>query len=157
MPIAVYAGSFDPVTLGHIDIVRRAAMLFDEVVVGVGIHPSKRYWFDAPKRVSLFEQALHDVSNARVASFEGLLVDFCESQRSAVIVRGIRGSQDADYELRYAMANRDLRGIDTVMLAASPEHAFVSSSIVKEIAGNGGDVTAYVPSGVLSALSEKLA
>ena len=157
MTRVLYPGSFDPVHNGHVEMVETASGLFDEVVVAVGIHPSKRYWFDADTRVSLIERSLATQSSVRVQSFEGLLVDLCDSVGAGVIVRGVRNAQDADYEMRYAMANRDLRGIETVMLTTSPEHAFVSSSIVKEIAGNGGDVSRYVPAAVVSALAERSA
>ena len=157
MPIAVFAGSFDPVTLGHVDIVRRAAALFEHVIVAVGHHPSKRYWFDTARRVQLFEEALSGLANTRVRSFQGLLVDVCKQEGAAVIVRGVRSMTDADYEMRYALANRDLSGVETVFLTADPRFSFVASSIVKEIAGNGGDVSRYVPACVLQALTERAA
>lgn len=157
MPIAVYAGSFDPITLGHIDIVRRGCALFDQVIVAAGHHPRKRYWFDAAKRQALCSEAVQGLSNCTVMTFEGLLVDFCASQNASVIVRGVRSITDADYEMTYATANRDLTGVETVFLTADPKLSFLSSSIVKEISGNGGDVSRYVPAGVLAALSERTA
>lgn len=155
MPTAVYAGSFDPVTNGHVDIVRRAASLFGAVVVAVGRNPGKRYWFDAEQRVSLFEEALADVPGVTVIAFDGLLVDLCQHHAPSVIVRGVRSTSDVDLELRYAMANRDLSGVDSVFLAADPQHVFLSSSIVKEIHGSGGDASKYVPSGVAAALKAR--
>ncbi len=157
MTTAVYAGSFDPVTLGHIDIVRRGCALFEQVIVAVGYHPKKRYWFDVAKRQQLFLDATQDLPNCSVMTFEGLLVHFCEQQEASVILRGVRSVTDADYEMTYATANRDLTGVETVFLTADPKLSFLSSSIVKEISGNGGDVSRYVPAGVLTALSERTA
>jgi pantetheine-phosphate adenylyltransferase len=157
MTTAVYAGSFDPVTLGHIDIVRRGCALFEQVIVAVGHHPKKRYWFDAAKRQQLFMDAIADLPNCTVMTFEGLLVDFCARQTAPVILRGVRSTTDADYEMTYATANRDLAGVETVFLTADPKLSFLSSSLVKEISGNGGDVSRYVPAGVLTALSERSA
>lgn len=157
MPTAVYSGSFDPVTLGHIDIVRRSCALFEQVIVAVGHHPKKQYWFDTATRQKLFADAIEDLPNCKVMTFEGLLVDFCTRHGASVILRGVRSTTDADYEMTYATANRDLTGVETAFLTADPALSFLSSSIVKEISGNGGDVSRYVPPGVLAALEERSA
>lgn len=158
---ALYAGSFDPVTIGHVDLVLRALPLFDAVVVAVGHHPAKRYWFDSEARAELFRQAVAgagaargiDVSNVRVVTFQGLTVHAAAHHDATVLLRGLRGAGDMDLELRNAAGNRDLSGIETVWLPSAPELSFVSSSLVREIAGHGGDVSRYVPEVVQEALA----
>ena len=149
---AIYAGSFDPPTIGHIDVIRRGAALFDELVVAVGNNPAKRYWFDLDQRESLLRESLGQVANVRVIRFSGLLVHAAEEQGAQVILRGLRALSDFDLEFRNGLANRDLTGIETMFLLTEPANIFVSSSLVKEIAGNGGDVSRYVPGPVLDAL-----
>ncbi len=157
---ALYAGSFDPVTVGHVDLVLRALPLFDAVVVAVGHHPAKRYWFDTDARAELFRQAVAregaargiDVSKVSVVAFEGLTVHAAALHDATVLLRGLRGAGDMDLELRNAAGNRDLSGIETVWLPSDPSLSFVSSSLVREIAEHGGDVSRYVPPVVLEAL-----
>ncbi len=151
--VAVYAGSFDPVTLGHLDIVRRGAQIFDHVVVGVGDNPAKRYLLDKDQRVSLMEQVTADFGNVRVECFDGLLVNFCHRIRASVIIRGLRAVQDFEFEFQVGLANRDMApDIETVFLLPAPRNIFISSSLVKEIFVNGGDVTPYVPAATIDAL-----
>jgi len=152
-PTAVYAGSFDPVTLGHLDIVRRGAAIFEQVVVGVGDNPAKRYLLDKDQRVGLLREVVADLPNVRVGCFGGLLVDFCRSIDARVIIRGLRAVADFEFEFQVGLANRDMApGIETVFLLPAPRNIFISSSLVKEIFVNGGDVTPYVPAATLQAL-----
>lgn len=154
---AFYAGSFDPVTVGHIDIVRRAASLFDVVVVGVGVNPSKRGWFSPEQRVELFQSALHDAGlHAKFVVFSGLAVTAAADAGATVLLRGLRGPGDIDMELRNAAGNRDLAEFETLWLAADPRWSFVSSSLVKEIASCSGDVSRYVPAAALRAIEAHL-
>ena len=152
MPRAVCPGSFDPVTNGHLDIIGRAASLFDEVVVGVLVNESKQSLFGVDERVAMITEALGDLDNVQVTSFGGLLVDFCTANDVRAIVKGLRRAGDFDYELQMAQMNHRLADVDTVFLAASPERAFVASSLVKEVARHGGDVSGLVPPHVLDAL-----
>lgn len=149
MKRALYAGSFDPITRGHLDIVERAGTLFD-VVVAVGHNPAKRYWFDLERRIELIHASCS--KPVTVVPLEGLLVDTAARHDAQVIVRGIRSAADFDLESRYGLANRDLAGIETLFLLAAPETQFISSSLVKEIFVNGGDVSRYVSAPVLEAL-----
>jgi pantetheine-phosphate adenylyltransferase len=154
---AVCPGSFDPVTLGHIDVIERAATLFDEVVVAVGTNPSKRRLFSAEERLEMLERACADISGVRVASFSGLLTDFCTANHVQAIVKGLRAGTDFDYELPMAHMNASLApGVETVYLPTSAGWSFVSSSLVKEVAGFGGDVSRFVPDFVNEALLRRL-
>lgn len=153
---ALYAGSFDPVTNGHLDIVRRGAALFDELVVAVGNNPAKRYLFALAERVALVERAVGDLPNVVVRPFEGLLVAAAAEHDARVLLRGLRGGADFDVEMTYALANRDLTGVETMFLVADPANVFVSSSIVKEIAKGGGDVARYVPEGLAPLIADRI-
>ncbi|MGH1562524.1 pantetheine-phosphate adenylyltransferase [Mumia sp. DW29H23] len=157
MSRAVCPGSFDPVTLGHVDIVSRTSRLFDEVVVAVGINDSKRVMFNTAERVALLEEVLGDLPNVRVMTFSGLLVDFCTAHGISAIVKGLRAVSDFDYELQMAQMNSTLAHVDTLFMPTSPEYAFLASSLVKEVARHGGDVSPHVPPVVLEALQAKLA
>jgi pantetheine-phosphate adenylyltransferase len=154
---AVCPGSFDPVTNGHLDILRRAARLFDEVVVAVGVNVSKSRLFSAEERLDLLRRATVDMPNVRVAGFTGLIVDFCQEVDAVAIVKGLRGATDYEYELPMAQMNVHLTGIETVFLPGATGNVFVSSSLVKEVAAFGGDIAAFVPPYVLDALERKLA
>jgi pantetheine-phosphate adenylyltransferase len=155
---AVCPGSFDPVTNGHLDIVRRAASLFDEVIVAVLVNPAKHGMFPVDERLEMLREALTDagVSNVKVDSFEGLLVDFCVANDVDVIVKGIRAVGDVDNELQMAQMNRSLSGVETVFVPTSPQWSFVASSLVKEVARLGGDVSSHVPPSVLGRLMRRL-
>ena len=151
--VAVYAGSFDPITLGHVDIVRRGATLFEEVIVAVGQNPSKRYTFDLAERVRIIKDALQDVPNVRVDVFDGLLVDYCKEVGASVILRGLRAVTDFEFEFKIGLANMDMAPtIQTVFLLTEPSMLFVSSSLVREIASHKGDVSKYVPEAAADAL-----
>lgn len=153
---ALYAGSFDPITCGHLDVIRRASALFGRVVVAIGHNPAKRYFFEMAERQRLVESACESLPNVDVAPFEGLLVDACATHGASVILRGLRSGADFDAEFRYGLANRRLSGIETLFLCSDPEHIFVSSSIVKEIATHGGDVSSMVPPVVLEAIRARI-
>ncbi|MEM7675521.1 MAG: pantetheine-phosphate adenylyltransferase [Myxococcota bacterium] len=157
---AVYAGSFDPVTLGHTSIIERAAKLFDTVTVAIGHNPAKKRssLFSVDERKSLLERSLEGADHVTVRPFQGLLIDFCRQMNAGVIVRGLRVLTDFEYELQLGMANRDLAPeIETVFLFTRAEHVYVSSSLVKEIAMNGGDTSLYVSKHVREAMADKFA
>ena len=152
MTRVVCPGSFDPVTNGHLDIVRRASRLFDEVVVAVLVNESKKSLFSLEERIELLGLATADLPNVTVASFRGLLVDFCTEHDVAAIVKGLRAVSDFDYELQMAQMNGSLTDVDTVFIPTSPEYSFLASSLVKEVAKGGGDVSGLVPDFVLERL-----
>lgn len=149
---AIYAGSFDPVTHGHLDIIRRGAVLFDRLVVAVGNNPAKRYLLDLEQRVALVREACPDLANVEIVPFRGLLVDVAAQHRADVVLRGLRALSDFDLEFRNGLANRALSGIETFFLLADPAMIYISSSIVREIASHGGDVSGFVPPSVAAAL-----
>ena len=153
---AVCPGSFDPVTNGHIDIISRASTLFDEVVVAVGVNKSKRRLFTADERIEMLTEAVSGWDNVVVDGFEGLLTDFCSRRGVVAIVKGLRAVSDFDYELQMAQMNAHLTGVETLFMPAKPLYGFVSSSLVKEVAGFGGDVSPFVPAFVLDALRDRL-
>jgi pantetheine-phosphate adenylyltransferase len=154
MAIAVYPGSFDPITFGHIDIATRAAKLFETVHVLVVHNPGKNPKLSLDKRVELVKAVLaNKPGNFVVSSLaSGLLVDYCKEVKAEALVKGIRTNVDIDYELPMAQVNRDLSGIETVFLPADPAHGFISSSLVKQVASLGGDISKYVPAEVVEAL-----
>jgi pantetheine-phosphate adenylyltransferase len=156
MTIAVCPGSFDPVTLGHVDVVTRAAALFDEVVVAVAINPAKQGLFTVDERRALLDEAFDGLDNVRVDAFEGLIVDYCRSQGAATMVKGLRSATDFAFEEPMAQMNRHLTGVDSVFLITDPAHSFVSSSLVKEVARGGGDVAAFLSPEVHRRLLERL-
>lgn len=153
MPRCVCPGSFDPVTAGHLDVVTRARGLFDEVVVVVLDNPAKAGTFTLAERLEMLEQVTTHLDGVRVEAFPGgLLVDYCRSVGAAAVVKGLRGGTDFAYELPMALMNRHLSGLETVFLAGSPRFEHVSSSLVKEVAASGGDVSGLVPDAVLPRL-----
>lgn len=152
---ALYAGSFDPPTRGHIDLIVRAAKLFTHVSVAVGHNPAKRYLFTREERRALLEAELVGQGNIDVIDFDGLLVDTARAIDANVLLRGLRAPSDFDLEFRNGLANRDLTGIETFFLLSDPALVFVSSSLVKEIWNNGGDVSRYVTPGVMHALEQR--
>jgi pantetheine-phosphate adenylyltransferase len=153
---AVCPGSFDPVTHGHLDIIGRAAGLFDEVVVATGTNVSKSRMFDPQERLAMLEEAVRPWSNVRVAGFSGLIVDFCREIDAVAIVKGLRGATDYEYELPMAHMNVQLTGIETVFLPGAAGNSYVSSSLIKEVAGFGGDISPFVPAFVAEAIAERL-
>jgi len=154
--LAVYAGSFDPVTYGHIDLIERAARLFQRVTVAVGVHPTRSAVFTVEERLALLREVSNPFANVSVCSFEGLVIDYCKSVGARVIVRGLRAATDFEYELQTAHANADLNPeIDTIFLPTRTNYGFLSASLVREIALHGGDVSRYAPKVVVEALRAK--
>jgi pantetheine-phosphate adenylyltransferase len=153
----VCPGSFDPVTNGHIDIISRASRLFDEVVVAVGVNASKNRLFSPEERMEMLAEASAPYPNVRIAGFDGLLTDFCRDHDVHAIVKGLRAVSDFDYELQMAQMNSSLVDVETVFIPTSPEYSFLASSLVKEVAMFGGDVSALVPPFVLDRLHARLA
>ncbi|MBF0160074.1 MAG: pantetheine-phosphate adenylyltransferase [Magnetococcales bacterium] len=157
MAVAVYPGTFDPLTLGHLDVIQRSAALFDRLVVGVAVNIEKKALFPAQERVRLIHDAVAHLPNVTVGCIEGLLVDYVRHQGARAIVRGLRAMSDFENELQMAAMNRKLDGtIETVFLAASETTTFISSRLVKEIARMGGDVTPFVPANVIAQLTERM-
>ncbi|PXV95426.1 phosphopantetheine adenylyltransferase [Lachnotalea glycerini] len=143
---AIYPGSFDPVTFGHLDIIKRSANLFDELIVGVLNNTTKSPLFSVEERVNMLKEATADISNIKVASFCGLLVDFVEETKASVVVRGLRAITDFEYELQLAQTNHILcPSADTMFLTAGLEYSYLSSTIVREVARFGGDISKFVP------------
>ena len=153
---AVCPGSFDPVTNGHLDIVGRASRLYDEVVVAVLINKTKSSLFSVEERVELLRECTAAYGNVRVDSFHGLIVDFCRENDIQVITKGLRAVSDFDYELKMAQMNNGLADVETLFMPTSPLYSFLSSSLVKEVATFGGDVSGLVPEQVLAKLRDKL-
>jgi pantetheine-phosphate adenylyltransferase len=153
---AVCPGSFDPVTNGHLDIVGRASRLFDEVVIGVLINQTKSGLFSIDERIEMLREVTATYGNVRVDSFRGLLVDFCRTQQAAVVVKGLRAVSDFDYELQMAQMNIGLAGVETLFMPTNPTYSFLSSSLVKEVAKWGGDVSPHVPDLVRERLITRL-
>ena len=156
--LAVYAGSFDPITFGHLDLIERASKLFDHVIIAIGRHPTKTPLFSYPERLDLLHELSKPFPNVRIDSFEGLLIQYCQRVGARVIVRGLRAATDFEYELQIAHANADMAPhIDTVFLPTRTHYGFVSASLVREIASHGGDVSHYAPAVVCEALRAKFA
>ncbi|MCK0175054.1 pantetheine-phosphate adenylyltransferase [Mycolicibacterium sp. F2034L] len=153
---AVCPGSFDPVTLGHVDIFERAAAQFDEVVVGVLVNPNKKGMFSLEERLEMIAETTAHLPNVRAESGQGLVVDFARARGITAIVKGLRSGTDFEYELQMAQMNRHIAGVDTYFLATSPQFSFVSSSLSKEVATLGGDVSALLPEAVNRRLQAKL-
>ena len=155
---AIYPGSFDPITKGHIDVIQRAAKLFDEVVVAVAFNDQKSTLFTPEERVAMIEAVVDGAANIRVARFQGLLVDFAREQQAVAVVRGLRAVSDFEFEFQMALMNRKLEPtIETIFLTPREEYTYLSSRIVKEIARLGGNVDAFVPSSVAKALATRVA
>ena len=158
MKIAICPGSFDPVTYGHLDIIRRAASVFDELTVSVLNNKVKTPLFSVEERVKILKEATKDLPNVKVESFSGLLVDYAASKDVTVVVRGLRAITDFEYELQNAQTNRKLSGdkLDTMFLTTSLEYAYLSSTIMKEVANFGGDLSKFAPREITDAVEEKL-
>jgi pantetheine-phosphate adenylyltransferase len=157
MKRAVCPGSFDPITYGHLDIIERASKQFDEVVVAVFVNRKKDGLFSVEKRLELIAENVAKFKNVKVDSGSGLLVDYCKVNHVDVIVKGLRAVTDFDYELQMAQVHTQASGVETMFMATSPTHSFLSSSIVKELAYYGGDVSSMVPANVNAALKERAA
>lgn len=156
MRIAIYPGSFDPFTNGHLDILQRAAVLFDHIIVGVLVHPTKKCFFSPEERVELISEVIKEHENIRAIHFNGLLVDFCRSTGACAIIRGLRAVSDYEYEMQMFSVNNQLApDLETVFLMSSPRYSFLSSSIAKEVARYGGDITNLVPENIAVEMRKK--
>ena len=151
---AVCPGSFDPVTNGHVDVISRAAGLYDELVVAVLVNPGKAGLFTVDERMDLLREAVAELPNVTIDSFQGLLVDYCRAHEIPVIVKGLRAVSDFEYELQMAQMNRELANIETLFVPTAPQVGHLSSSLVKQIAMFGGDVSRFVPKAVNDRLLE---
>ena len=157
MKIAVYPGSFDPVTYGHLDIIKRASKMFDEVIVAVMCNSAKTPLFSLDERVKMLQESVKDLSNVKIESFSGLLIDYCKSADIHIVIRGLRAITDFEYELQIAQTNKELshNQVDTVFLTTSLEYSYLSSSVVKEIASYNGDISPCVPEFIADKLYQK--
>jgi pantetheine-phosphate adenylyltransferase len=153
---AVCPGSFDPITLGHLDIIERAAQRFDRLVVAVLENPRKEALFTVEERIGLIRAEVDHHEGVEVDRFQGLLVDFCNARGIGIVCKGLRAVSDFEYELQMAQMNRRIGGVETVFMSTSPEHSYLSSSLVKEVARFGGPLTGTVPERVEAALKTKL-
>ena len=155
--VAVYPGVFDPVTLGHLDIIRRGAVLFDRLIVAVASNPDKQPLFTTEERTALVRDAVADLKNVAVDSYEGLTVEFVRRHGASVILRGLRQHSDFEYEYQLALTNRTIAGVETVFVMADEKVAYISSRLVREVASLGGDVSKLVPPNVAKAIRIRLA
>lgn len=152
----VCPGSFDPVTNGHVDVISRAANLFDEVVVAVLVNVSKKGLFELDERIDMLQTVLADIPNVHVESFRGLLVDYARERQISAVVKGLRAVTDFDYELQMAQMNHRLTGLETLFMPTNPEYSYLSSSLIKEVAAYGGDVGGLIPDAVLDRVYRRL-
>ena len=150
---AVFPGSFDPITLGHIDIINRSLPLFDEIIIAIGINAKKNYMFSVEDRKKFIQDAFFASPKVSVETYTGLTVDYCKSIQADFILRGLRNPADFEFEKAIAQTNRKLSGIETVFLLTSAETSFISSSIVRDIVKNGGDASSLIPASVATFLS----
>lgn len=156
MKKAIYPGSFDPVTLGHLDIIKRAAMIFDELTILVMDNSQKCKLFSADERVNMISGLLCDIQNVRVSSWSGLLVDYAKESGANIIVRGLRTTTDFEYELQMAHTNHlEYDSLETVFLTTALSYSYLSSSVVREFASYGGDITPFVPESIIPMIEEK--
>ena len=157
MKRVVCPGSFDPITYGHLDIVERASSIFDEVVIAVMVNKTKQTLFTVEERIEMTKEVTSKFPNVKVDSWSGLLVDYCKKNDISIIVKGLRAVTDFDYELQMSQINLQLQGVETLFISTAPAHSFLSSSLVKEIASHGGDVSSYIPAILLERLKDRLA
>lgn len=148
MKSAVFPGSFDPITLGHLDIIERSIPLFDEIIIAVGTNSNKKYMFPLEKRMAFIEETFSKHKNVKVTQYEGLTIEYCKKIQANFIIRGLRNPADFEFEKAIAHTNRLLSGIETVFLLTAAKTSFISSSIVREIVSNNGDYTQLVPDAV---------
>ena len=155
--IAIVPGSFDPITYGHIDIIKRSAELFDEVIVAILVNPDKKYLFSLDERVEMINETIKEIPNVKVDSFSGLLVNYAKKVGSNVIVRGLRAVSDFEYEMQLTFMNKALdENIETFHMMANKQYSFISSSIVKGVSGFGADLSKFVPENVEQRLEKKM-
>lgn len=157
MTKAVYPGTFDPLTFGHLDLIERGCKVFDEVVVAIGVNPAKSPLFSVEERQQMIANHTQHLKNVKIDRFEGLLVDYIHGKGTNIILRGIRTVSDFEYEFQMALTNRTVRkDVETVFIMTSEKYSFLNSSLIKEAAGLGGDVSAFIPSDIGKLLKERL-
>ena len=157
MRTAIYPGSFDPVTLGHLDIIRRASVMFDRLIVAVMHNQNKQPMFSVEERMALLRRTTDGLANVEITSFGGLLADYAKQQGACAVVKGLRAVSDFEYEFQMALTNQRLnKGLETVFLTTSSDNMFLSSSVVKDIARFGGDISTLVPSCILNDIKQRL-
>ena len=149
MKKAVFPGSFDPITIGHLDIVKRGIRIFDEIVIAIGDNTDKKYMFSKEKRVELVERTFSAYDKIKVESYKGLTVDFCKKNNIEFMIRGLRNPADFEFEKSIALTNREITGIETIFFLTSPENSFISSSIVRDLIRNRGDYKLFIPKGII--------
>jgi pantetheine-phosphate adenylyltransferase len=156
LKIAIYPGTFDPITFGHIDVIRRSVAIFDKVIVTLALNSNKKPLFNLDERLAQVTEAVKDIPNVEVMQFDGLLVKFAQEQKAVTIIRGVRAVSDFDYEFQMALTNRKLAGdIVTVFLAPHEKYSYLNSNIVREVARHGGNVECFVPDFIVQALRNK--
>ena len=148
MKKAVFPGSFDPITIGHLDIVERAIKVFDEIIIAVGDNTNKKYMFPKEKRVVFVKQTFYNYDNVKIESYDGLTVDFCRKNNIEFMIRGLRNPADFEFEKSIALTNREMTDIETIFFLTSPENSFISSSIVRDLIRNNGDYKLFIPKGI---------
>ena len=148
MKKAVFPGSFDPITIGHVDIVKRGIKVFDEIIIAVGDNTNKKYMFPKEKRVEFVKQTFYNYDNVKIESYDGLTVDFCRKNNIEFMIRGLRNPADFEFEKSIALTNREMTDIETIFLLTSPENSFISSSIVRDLIRNNGDYKLFIPKGI---------
>jgi pantetheine-phosphate adenylyltransferase len=148
MKKAVFPGSFDPITIGHVDIVKRGIKVFDEIIIAVGDNTDKKYMFPKEKRVEFVKQTFNNYDNIKIESYDGLTVDFCKKNNIEFMIRGLRNPADFEFEKSIALTNREMTDIETIFFLTSPENSFISSSIVRDLIRNNGDYKLFIPEGI---------
>ena len=145
MKKAVFPGSFDPITIGHVDIVKRGIKVFDEIIIAVGDNTDKKYMFPKEKRVEFVKQTFYNYNNVKIESYDGLTVDFCRKNNIEFMIRGLRNPADFEFEKSIALTNREMTDVETIFFLTSPENSFISSSIVRDLIRNNGDYKLFIP------------
>lgn len=148
MKKAIFPGSFDPITIGHVDIIKRAMKVFDEIIIAVGDNTDKKYMFPKEKRVEFVKQTFKNYNSIQIESYIGLTVDFCKKNNTEFMIRGLRNPADFEFEKGIALTNRKMTDIETIFFLTSPENSFVSSSIVRDLIRNSGDYKLFIPKGI---------
>ena len=148
MKKAVFPGSFDPITIGHVDIVKRGIKVFDEIIIAIGDNTDKKYMFPKEKRVEFVKQTFSNYDNIKIESYDGLTVDFCKKNNIEFMIRGLRNPADFEFEKSIALTNREMTDIETIFFLTSPENSFISSSIVRDLIRNNGDYKLFIPKGI---------
>jgi pantetheine-phosphate adenylyltransferase len=148
MKKAVFPGSFDPITIGHVDIVKRGIKVFDEIIIAIGDNTDKKYMFPKEKRVEFVKQTFNNYDNIKIKSYDGLTVDFCKKNNIEFMIRGLRNPADFEFEKSIALTNREMTDIETIFFLTLPENSFISSSIVRDLIRNNGDYKLFIPKGI---------